>query len=50
LRARPEPPAELNWHLAAVAAYLESFEALIIPIRKLLRELTGESSSATKAG
>jgi hypothetical protein len=49
LRARAELPAELNWHIAAVASFLESFEALIIPIRKLLEELTGESSSAMKA-
>ena len=45
LRARPVLPAELNWHLAAVATYLQNFDALITPIRELHAELTAASRS-----
>ena len=50
LRARPDLPQELNWHLAAVATYLYNFRALIAPIRDLLHELTANSSPPKKAG
>jgi hypothetical protein len=48
LRARPDLAHELNWHLAAVATYLQNFQALIVPIRELLGELTAASSSPPK--
>lgn len=50
LRARKDLPGELTWHIAAVAAYLTSFQALVDPIRALLRELTGPTSTPAKAG
>lgn len=39
LRARSDLPQELNWHLAAVATYLQNFDGLIRPMRVLLEEL-----------
>ncbi len=39
LRARPDLVAELNWHLAAVATYLQNFEGLVLPMRDILAEL-----------
>ena len=50
LRARPDLPAELNWHLAAVATYLQNFDALITPIRELHAELTAASRSKKISG
>jgi hypothetical protein len=49
LRARQDLPGELTWHIAAVAAYLSSFESLVVPIRALLRELTATPSASAKA-
>jgi hypothetical protein len=39
LRAHPELAQELTWHLAAVAAYLQNFEGLIIPMQTLKDQL-----------
>jgi len=39
LRARPELVGELDWHLAAVATFLENAEILSTPIRELQRQL-----------
>ena len=47
LRARPELASELNWHLAAVAAYLQNFEGLVTPMRRLVAKIT---ASRPKAG
>ncbi|MES2120580.1 MAG: hypothetical protein V4513_08405 [Pseudomonadota bacterium] len=41
LRARPELPDELRWHLAAVATYLANTETLALPMRDLQRQLSG---------
>jgi hypothetical protein len=43
LRARPELAEELNWHLAAIAAFLANAEILEVPIRKLHRDLAKSS-------
>ena len=43
LRARPDLASELNWHLAAVAVFLENAGVLERPIRALHRRL-GETS------
>ena len=43
LRARPELAAELNWHLAAIAAMLANLEILEIPFRELHRDLSRPS-------
>ena len=43
LRARPELARELNWHLAAVAVYLENALILERPIRTLHRHLVRTS-------
>jgi hypothetical protein len=39
LRSRPELAQELNWHLAAVAVYLENAVILERPVRALHRNL-----------
>ncbi len=39
LRAHPELAQELNWHLAAVASYLQNFQGLITPMQILKDEL-----------
>ena len=46
LRARSDLPAELHWHLAAVATYMANVETLSMPIRELERELSASSSRA----
>ncbi len=43
LRARPDLARELNWHLAAVAVYLENAAILERPIRTLHRNLVRTS-------
>lgn len=43
LRARPNLAGELNWHLAAVAVYLENAAILERPIRSLHRNLVRTS-------
>ncbi len=40
LRARPQLAEELNWHLAAVAAFIANGEILEVPIRELHRDLS----------
>jgi len=40
LRARPDLVGELNWHIAAVAAFRENAVVLELPIRELYRELS----------
>jgi hypothetical protein len=41
LRERPELVRELNWHLAAVAVYMENADILAKPLRALHRKLAG---------
>jgi hypothetical protein len=43
LRARPQLAEELNWHLAAIAAFLANADILEVPIRELHRDLAKAS-------
>jgi hypothetical protein len=43
LRARPDLSAELNWHLAAIAAYRQNVDVLEQPMRELYQQLKASS-------
>lgn len=44
LRARPDLPSELEWHLAAIATFMANVETLSVPIRELEKELAASSA------
>jgi len=45
LRARPDLPSELQWHLAAIATFMANVEILEGPLRELDRELSASSTA-----
>ena len=48
LRARPDLARGLNWHLAAVAVYLQNFEGLVTPMRRLEAQLSADTLKPEK--